>query len=137
MKRSFIVIFVVLVALVVGFYFFTRPHAPKSNISTTFPDYFPKEIISDPYLINLGILSDAFLLPDEVHRAQVSYGSHKKIEENEKTFLKYFSDNGFDVQTKDAEGQKFIFGKKGKSSLSVTLFKESPVKVAIIYIVNK
>lgn len=138
MKRILIAVFVVAAVLVVAYYFlFLRGGNNNGVITSLLPDYFPKEVIKDSYLINLEVLSDTFRLPNEAHRAQISYISQHSMKENIKSFTKYFTDNGFETQTRDAKGQKFLLGRKDKSNISITLWEGSQVKIAIIYILNK
>lgn len=136
MKRALIVVVAVLAVLAVVFYlFFIRKET--NLIKSEFPDYFPKKMIEEPYVVNLEALSDTFLLPDEKHRTQISYISHWTIAENEKSFSKYLASAGFLLETKDSKDQEFIFGKKDKSSISVTLWKGTPVRVTVLFIINK
>ncbi|HEY4521518.1 MAG TPA: hypothetical protein VJH05_00025 [Candidatus Paceibacterota bacterium] len=135
MKRALIVIVIILVILIFGFYFFA-PKEPKNVIKSYFPDYFPEEMIGDPYMVNLEVLPDS-PTGDETHRVIASYISHTSEEENKISFKKYFEDNGFTVEEGDAGEQSFIGARKDKITSSVTFWKRSPIQVSIVYIISK
>ena len=136
MKLSLFIIAVVVVALAIAFYFFVPPLVSKNAIRFDFPDFFPKEMISDPYIISLEVTPDS-PSENEKHRFIVSYGSHKSGEENKQSFKKYFKENGFNVEEAKGGEIEFIYASKEKTSINISLFKENPLKVSILYIVSK
>ena len=136
MKRIIIVALVIVAAGAVAYYFFAVRHN-TAEIQYSFPAYFPREMISDSYLINLEILADAVRLPTEQHRVSVSYISHLKFVENEKGFKDYFDKNSFKWSIIDSVDSRFIVAEKEKTNISITLWKQLPERIAILYIVNK
>ena len=128
---------IVLSALAVVFYFFRPSLVSKDALRLDFPDFFPRGMISDPYIISLEITSDS-PLENEEHRTIVSYGSHRSGEENKQSFKKYFKENGFKVEEARGGEIEFIYALKDKTSINTSLFlKENPFKVSILYIVSK
>lgn len=137
MKRFFVVFLIIAVVLTAAYYFFFWRES-NNVLTSSLPDYFPKEIIQDPYIINLEVASDVFKLENEKHRAQITYISHKNKEENEKSFKNYFRKNEFQIQQeRDIGDQRFISAVKDQAIVSVSLWKTSPVRISIIYIVLK
>lgn len=135
MKRVLTIVVIVLAALAAVLYFLS-PEEPKNVLSDSFPDYFPKEMISDPYIVNLEVQPD-FPIGEEVHRILASYVSHRSEEENKQSFKKYFEENGFNVEEGDAGEQSFIGARKDKITASVTFWKRSPLQISIVYIISK
>lgn len=134
MKNTLIVILIVLALFASGFYFLK--FKGNSTIRTDFPNYFPKEMISEPYLRNLEVLSD-IQAENEKHRVLVSYISSKSEEDNKQSFKKYFEKNGFQIQDGNAGEQSFISAIKDKISVSITFWKRSPLQISIVYIISK
>lgn len=135
MKRALIIIFIVVAVLVAAYYFFFL-RVDSNVLTSSLPDYFPKDMIQDPYIVNLEVISDGLKLDGEKHRAQITYISHKNIVENEKNFKDYFNKNKFQIQPdRDIGDQIFISATKDKAAASVSLWKTVPSRISIIYIV--
>lgn len=133
MKRVFVVALILGVIAVVYLLFFNRL---QSGI-VQFPSYFPKEMITDPYLVDLIIDADEAKLKNEKHRVAVSYISHKTLAENLESFRSYFQANGFSLNTQENDEAQFVSAAKNSTSIGVTIWKRSPVQVSILYIINK
>ena len=132
------VIVVAVIALaVLGVYFFYSPAV--ENFGTKFPDYFPKEMIADPYIVDLDINDSALQIENERHRVLVSYKSHRSLEDNLQEFKSYFETNNFSLIDIPASipDQMFLAAKKDKISIGVTFWKRSPLEIAIIYTITK
>lgn len=139
MKKALIVLLVIAVAGAMVFYFFVSPRIGKNPILPVFPDFFPQEMIADSYTVDLEILSDAKKLEGERERVFVSYKSHRGIPENIKSFNDYFWANGYFLteNLKNDDKAEFVEAKKDKILVNVSLWKESPIRVSILYIILK
>lgn len=135
MNRTLIIVVLVVAVAATTLYILT-PRTSKTQFSNEFPDYFPGDMIAEPYTVNLEVLPDA-PLPDEKHRILASYASYWDIARNEESFKKYFEANGFDTQKGDAGAQSFIGARKDKATATVTFWKRSPVQISIVYTVSK
>lgn len=133
MKRVFAVVLFLGAIAVVYFLFFNRS---KPGI-VQFPSYFPKEMISDSYIVNLAIDTDETKLKNEKHRVAVSYVSYKTLAENLENFQSYFQANGFSLNTQENDEAHFVSAAKDNTSIGVTIWKRSPVQTSILYIINK
>ena len=137
MKR-WVIIAVVGVLIVGTIYFFY--FLPGRYTGPEFPRFFPKEMISDSYIVDLEVLEDdAGKLDGEARRATISYKSHRSLEDNLQDFKSYFETNNFsliDIPT-SIPGQTFLAAKKDKTSISVTFWKRSPLEISILYITTK
>lgn len=135
MKRTLILAVAILAVLVAGFYFFAF-REEKNLIKSSFPSYFPKEMITDPYVVNLEVLPDS-PIESEKHRVLASYISHRSEAENKQSFKKYFEENKYQVEEGNAGEQSFIGARKEKITSSVTFWKRSPLQISIVYIISK
>lgn len=135
MKRLFVIIVIILSVLVATLYFLIHKE-PQNVLRAYFPDYFPKEMVTDSYVVNLEVLPDS-PIQNERHRVLASYISHRSEEENKESFKKYFEENGFSVEEGDAGEQSFIGARKDKITSSVTFWKRSPLQISIVYIISK
>lgn len=136
MKRPVIIAAVVALVALVIYFFYLRPiqyTGPK------FPAYFPKGMITDAYVINLEALNDVSKLENESHRADISYRSQRTLEDNIKSFNEYFKAGNFVVEKNLPKigNASYIGARKDKTLVSIALWKESPVRVSILYIVLK
>jgi|SRR3989344_1230630 len=135
MKRSIIIAMVVVIVAIAIYFFYLRP---SESIGTEFPNYFPKEMISDSYIVDLEVLNNAGKLDNEARRTSISYKSHQSIEDSIKGFKEYFTANVFTVENlPENEFAKFLGAQKDKTSISIAFWKESPVQISILYIVSK
>lgn len=132
MKRVFIIA-LALGAIAIAYFLFFNP----TQSGVQFPSYFPKEMITDPYIIDLVIDADEAKLKNEKHRVAVSYTSHKTPEENLESFQSYFQPNGFSANVQNNDEAHFLSAVKENISIGVTVWKRSPVQVSILYIINK
>ncbi|MEK7503084.1 MAG: hypothetical protein AAB556_01410 [Patescibacteria group bacterium] len=134
MKRPIIIVAVAIVLFAV-YFFYLRP---ERVFGPELPSFFPQEMIGDSYIVDLEVLNDAGKLDGEIRRATVSYRSHKSVEEILKGFKDYFAANAFMVEDlPESELAKFLGARKDKTSVSIAFWKESPVRVSILYIVSK
>lgn len=135
MRRVLIVVLIVAV-VVAAVYYFLFWRGSNNVLTSLLPDYFPRNIIQDPYIVNLEVVQDVFKLENEKHRAQITYISHKSTNENEKNFKDYFRQNGFKIEQEGSTNdQNFVVAIKNKLAVTVSFWKTSPVKISIIYII--
>src|SRR3989344_4006481 len=132
MKRA-LIIAVVLTALAGVFYFFSS-RVDIGDFSAEFPRFFPKEMIADPYIVDLEVLDNDVKLEAEKERVSISYTSHRTIEENIKSFQSYFQANGFLNTVSKDDNASFISASKDKISVGATLWSGGLTKVSILYI---
>lgn len=136
MKRQIIIVAVIALVAFVVYFFYFRP--PFKYSGPQFPKYFPKEMITDSYVVDLEVLNDAGKLANEKQRASISYKSQRSMDENLKSFKEYFTANGFIVENlPESNVAKFLGARKDKTSVSIALWKGSPVRISILYIISK
>lgn len=137
MKRILFFLSIVLIAIAGMLYFLTL-EKDKVFISNAFPDFFPQEMIKEPYLVNLETVSGASKIPGERERVSISYTSYRSIEENIKSFNDYFKANDYSgTEQPKSDIAKFLAASKEKTSISVSIWKELPVRVSILYIISE
>jgi len=135
MKRFFVVALIIAAVLAAAYYFLLS-RENNNVLKFSLPDYFPKEMIQDPYIVNLEVVSDISKFENEEHRAQITYISHKNMAENEKNFKNYFNQNEFKIEQEGSTiDQNFIVAMKDKIVATVSFWKTSPAKISIIYII--
>jgi len=131
-----IVLSVFVFAFIAYYFFMIRGQEPE--ISDVYPSYFPKEMISDEYIIGLEVLADRISIPGQSRQASISYKSLKNIENNVADFTNYFQNKEFSVEVvpNEESGTYFIFATKSDVSVSITLWDREPVQVSILYNLN-
>lgn len=137
MKRPLIIVVAAVAVFVVGYFFFFLRSGEL--VGPQFPDYFPKEMIADPYVIDLEIDESDTKLANESKRLAVSYKSHANLEESAENFKSYFQANGYTLANipPTNNDQRFVAASKDKISVGITLWERSPLLVSILYIIQK
>jgi len=139
MKKKIFIVLAIVGVVLLSFYFLRsfKFAERKTLLEDSLPVFFPKDLITDPYVVNLASLADAGKLSNEVHRATVTYVSQKPIADIVARFNQYFKKNNFSFQTQDTKDAEFLFGSTDKINIGITIWKKSPLHVSILYILFK
>lgn len=136
MNRKDIVLVLIVVAVVAGWFLFKyQSFSQKNVIENKLPEFFPKELVGENNA-QIQVIGDTSKLANEKHRALVSYKSSISVEENRDYFTQYFKNNSFETQVNELEDFVMLSATKQGATLSVTIWKRSPVQISILYILK-